>query len=357
MNIIKLLAVFALALHPCANAARCGDKEANLNDYACGKNYYEPDYFTQNPATTDCRCCCRDEDGSGFHLNTCDDGDSNPFRSVPKGCWACMGDDACREALSSKIGDNSCVGDEACHSMNNSKIKKESCHGTHACREMKSSNVGIGSCMTPSDDFSDYDRSCTYMQRSNVGSSSCQGEKSCYLMDDSNVGNNSCQIYRSCYHAYKTQVGNNSCQGNDSCYGKNYSNVGNNSCQGYYACLLSKSTQVGDRSCHGDRACRDMKDSTVGDYSCQSEGSCRQLDSTRWDDYGNRLTIGSNACNLSYVCRECENDSVVPDWACISLSKFDYTWKYEEFIEGGKSVPTCNYCRVRSFFEVHHFYF
>ena len=301
MNIIKLLllAVLALGLFPCANAGICSNMDLNRNEYACGKNYYEPDYFTQNPATTDdCRCCCRDEDGGGFHLNTCDGGGGNPFRSVPKGCGACMGDDACREALNSKIGDNSCVGDEACHSMMNSKIKPESCQGKLACR----------------------------------------------TLDNGNVGNNSCQGNRACYDADNTQVGDRSCQGFRPCRVTWGSNIKQDSCQGDWACMEMDNTQVGDRSCHGDGACRQLLDSTVGNDSCQGDESCYQYGSSdNGNGYGNRVTIGSNACNLFDICRECEDDSVVPDFAC-NGDKFDWTLVPDK----ATLRPTCNYCRVSS---------
>jgi hypothetical protein len=384
---IKLLAVFALASFPSANAQRCRNKEANLNDFACGKGYYERDYFTQNPATTDCTCCCRDEDGSGiaFHLNTCDDA----FRSVPKGCGSCMGNDACKNVVDSKIGDGSCVEEQSCEDMKNSKIKKESCHGEDACREMKSSNVGIGSCVKISS-WSDFDHACKYMNNTQVGNNSCQGRQACMNMDDSNVGNDSCQGTESCIgkdysnvgtascHGYRaclvsdnthigdrschgdraceetleSTVGNDSCQGFEGCKYMQRSNVGNNSCQGTESCYDADNTQVGDRSCHGDRACEETLDSTVGNDSCLGDESCYQYGSWIFSDndngnggYGNRLTIGSNACNRDYTCRECENDSVVPDFAC-NGDKNDWTWVWDP--DKATHRPICDYCRVSS---------
>jgi hypothetical protein len=184
-----------------------------------------------------------------------------------------------------------------------------------------------------------YDRSCQYMQRSNVGDNSCQGYEACYDADDIQVGNNSCQGDSACYHAYKTQVGDRSCQGKEACQQLG-STVGNDSCQGDWACHQSMASNIKQDSCQGNGACYQLWDSTVGNDSCLGYKSCYQYGSyDNENGYGNRLTIGSNACNRDYTCMECENDSVVPDNAC-NGDKNDLT-------EVDKR-PICNYCRVSS---------
>ncbi len=190
---IKLLAVFALASFPCASAGL--ERSCNeVNDrLGCGVDYAQWGYFMTDPATTDCRCCCREEDGSGVHGNTCDLKWSpfNPFRETPKGCGACMGFEACTSAEeNSKIGDDSCVGHQACYKMENSKIKRNSCQGFQACNNMKDSNVGERSCL---DTFA-----CNIVTDTSIGSSSCQGIDSCPRMKRSTVGNFSCQKHFSC---------------------------------------------------------------------------------------------------------------------------------------------------------------
>ncbi len=308
--LLRVLVVFALAL--CASATVYCSR--NSNDYGCGVDYYEPDYFTQDPADK-CHCCCYQEDGGGRHKDTCDDGNSNPFRSVPKGCFSCMGPEACYDVLNSKIGDFSCVGGNACKYMRDSKIQRGSCvpNGiglpgrndgiTSACRKMIGSNVGEDSC-------SGFD-ACLGMVDSNIALCSCVGHEACSNMKDSNVAHESC---------------------------------------------------LGERSCEGGGVLSGtMESSTVGPNSCRSEFSCAQdgdiqsaengiyKTSTSPDLFGRRLTIGSFSCNKKHICRWCENDSVVPDYAC-NGDRDDYTWVYEPRIgpgDGtGTTVPTCNYCRV-----------
>ena len=93
-----------------------------------------------------------------------------------------------------------------------------------------------------------------------------------------------------------------------------------------------------------------MRRSTVGSYSCNRTGSCGLKKNikyyTRQSSSGNKLSIGRNSCNLVDICRWCENDSVVPDFAC-NGDKDDYTETMEpKKISGVYRYKTCNYCRV-----------
>ena len=119
INNFLLLAVTAtvqLSSLPFTSATKMCTKG---NDrYGCGAGYQEDGYFTE-PSGDGCICCCRHEDGGGFHESTCDG-----IKSNAKGCGSCMGNRACYEAANSKIGDNSCVGDKSCYGLKDSYIKK-----------------------------------------------------------------------------------------------------------------------------------------------------------------------------------------------------------------------------------------
>ena len=84
---------------------------------------------------SDCKCCCKQEDGGGYHMETCD-GDGGSFKQADKGCGACMGERSCYRASDSKIGDKSCVHHFSCEYLENSFIKEYSCRSSNACARM-----------------------------------------------------------------------------------------------------------------------------------------------------------------------------------------------------------------------------
>ena len=165
INNFLLLAVTAtvqLSSLPFTSATKMCTKG---NDrYGCGAGYQEDGYFTE-PSGDGCICCCRHEDGGGFHESTCDG-----IKSNAKGCGSCMGNRACYEAANSKIGDNSCVGVKPCYGLKDSYIKKNSCSSDQACKEMERTSVGSNSCGIGSDNT----EACNRLWDSTIGDNSCQ---------------------------------------------------------------------------------------------------------------------------------------------------------------------------------------
>ena len=191
--LLTVTATVQLSSLPFASATMC---KHSLDYYGCGKGYYEDGYFTEQSGSS-CKCCCRQEDGGGFHDRTCDGGN---IKQVAKGCGACMGDLACYSVSNSKIGDKSCVNDWSCHTMKDTFIKQYSCRSEGACSGMERTHVGTHSCGIGSDNWS----ACENVKDSTIGDYSCQGRQSCYgyyyYPAHLTIGNNACNLENVCYN-------------------------------------------------------------------------------------------------------------------------------------------------------------
>ena len=170
----------------------------SLDYYGCGKGYYQAGYFTA-AAGDNCRCCCKNEDGSEYHRDTCDGGN---IKQAAKGCGACMGNEACYEVSNAKIGDKSCVNDYSCYNMSDSFIKQYSCRSESACSSMERTSVGTHSCGIGQDNYS----ACDSMKDSSVGDYSCQGYKSCPGGQYVTIENNACNLKNVCYECENYSV-------------------------------------------------------------------------------------------------------------------------------------------------------
>ena len=171
---------------PFASATMC---KHSLDYYGCGKGYYQAGYFTE-AAGDNCRCCCEQEDGGGYHRDTCDDGN---IKQAAKGCGSCMGNEACKGASNSVIGDDSCVNDQSCWNMKDSFIKQYSCRSDLAA--MQRTSVGTHSCGIGKDNNS----ACNDMWDSTVGDYSCQVWFSCLLGQYVTIENNACNLEWVCH--------------------------------------------------------------------------------------------------------------------------------------------------------------
>merc|ERR1711865_1212718 len=56
-------------------------------------------------------CCCHEEDGEGYKLNTCDSAKGYAYR----GCNSCWGRDACFKTNNINAGTSSCHGHGSCN--------------------------------------------------------------------------------------------------------------------------------------------------------------------------------------------------------------------------------------------------
>ena len=231
-----------------------------LSNYGCGAGFQEDGYFDE-PAGDNCICCCRHEEGGGFHDSSCDG-----IKANAKGCGSCMGYMACNDAANSKIGDNSCVGDKSCNGLKDSFIKKNSCSSVQACKEMERTSVGTNSCGIGSDN-----------------------EQACFRLWDSTIGDNSCQKHHSCvaddldgcvpirrqrrflcplilFRRLNVDYDN---------YGKNVT-IRNNACNMDKVCYLCENDSVvPDDSCNGNKL--DITNSTCNYCRVSSEHSCLEL--------------------------------------------------------------------------------
>ena len=217
INNSLLLAVTAVQLSslPFASATMC---KHSLDYYGCGIGYYEAGYFTE-PSGSNCKCCCKQEDGGGYHMETCDGNSS--FTQTAKGCGACMGERSCNGASMTKIGDKSCVHHRSCYIIMYSYIKQYSCRSEKACANMLSSWVGTHSCGIGSDNTD----ACNSITYSNIGDNSCQKYESCYAQRDVydpdltqgqylTIGNNACNMDSVCKHCENDSVvPDNACNG------------------------------------------------------------------------------------------------------------------------------------------------
>ena len=176
INILAVATIVQLTSLPIASANKC---RKDLADYGCGAGYQEEGYFNiqHKPDYSNCKCCCEQEDGGGYHRDTCDWGN---IKSLDKGCGSCMGKEACKKVSNSKIGDKSCVNDKSCRDMKDSFIKEYSCRSESACQQMERTHVGTDSCGIGKD----YTDACFGMWDSTIGDNSCQKEESCNQSSD-----------------------------------------------------------------------------------------------------------------------------------------------------------------------------
>merc|ERR1712028_26986 len=111
----------------------------------CKKNtgYHCGAVFPPDGDTCDQKgCCCHQEDGSGYKLNTCDNAKGYAYR----GCNSCWGRDACFGTSNINVGTSSCHGIFSCQFVKDSTIGGGSCLGRKVCQYMKNSIIGIDSC-------------------------------------------------------------------------------------------------------------------------------------------------------------------------------------------------------------------
>jgi len=146
-------------------------------------------------------CCCNQEDGTGYKLNSCDSAKGYAYR----GCNSCWGKDACFKTNNINAGTNSCHGSMPCKHASDSTIGNDSCHGTMACKSVQNSTIANDSCQG--------DYSCEDVKNSIIGTGSCTG--SCYALENIKIGNNSCNggsVYTGgvCYQC-KHDVPDNAC--------------------------------------------------------------------------------------------------------------------------------------------------
>ena len=175
---------------------------------------------------------------------------------------------------------------------------------------IKSLDKGCGSCMGA--------EACKDVSNSKIGDKSCVNDVSCRDMSDSFIKEYSCRAENACRRMKRTHVGTHSCgigkDNTDACYGVWDSTIGDNSCQKLH-------------SCNADD----------GYDPCAEIWNIRRL-SEYHDHFGTNLEIGNNACNLEYVCLQCENYSVVPDGACNGNKPDTYI--------NTDGDAACNYCHV-----------
>ena len=225
INILAVAAIVQLSFLPFASAEKCW---RNNDDYGCGAGYQEDGYFNIQPKPdySNCICCCRDEDGSGYHENTCYGGN---IKSLDKGCGSCMGNRACTDASNTKIGDNSCVNKYSCRSAKDSFIKEYSCRSKTACQEIERTNVGTQSCGIGKD----YTDACRSLWDSTIGDFSCRELESCSSEKseyDITMRKLSFSVDHDKYGRYLT-IGNNACNLKQVCKGcENYSIVPDDAC-------------------------------------------------------------------------------------------------------------------------------
>jgi hypothetical protein len=232
INILAVAAIVQLSSLPFASANHCWK---SLDDYHCGAGYQEDGYFDINPDTNECICCCRDEDGSGYHEQTCDGGN---IKSLDKGCGSCMGEKACNGASNSKIGDKSCVNKYSCRDMTGSFIKEYSCRAIEACEGMQRSHVGTHSC--------------------GIGQTK---REACYYLSDSTVGDNSCQEDHSCSIDNDVGTGWTRRLSTDEGVGSHLK-IGNNACNMNYVCSTCENySVVPDGACNGGDDTSDITNS------------------------------------------------------------------------------------------------
>ena len=260
INNFLLLAVTAtvqLSSLPFTSATRMCTK--GLSNYGCGAGYQEDGYFDEQ-AGDNCICCCRHEDGGGFHDSVCDG-----IKDTPKGCGSCMGWEACKVASNAKIGDNSCVNDQSCKELKDSYIKKHSCRSDQACKQMERTSVGTNSCGIGSGG----DNACLRLWDSTIGDNSCQGNKSC------TANKLTCDP---CPPPYTRRL--NDVNVDYDHYGKNVT-IRNNACNMKKVCAYCENDSVvPDDACNGNK-----NDTTIGQdgYTicnyCRvsSEHSCLEL--------------------------------------------------------------------------------
>ena len=225
---INILAVTAVQLSslPFASANKC---RKDLADYHCGAGYQEDGYFNiqHKPDYSNCKCCCEQEDGGGYHRDTCDRGN---IKSLDKGCGSCMGKEACKNVSNSKIGDKSCVNNKSCKGMTDSFIKEYSCRSETACEQMERTYVGTNSCGIGKDNT----EACNKMGDSTVGDYSCRELNSC---SQNKVGAVTAVTRRlgvtSDYIGVHLKIGNNACNLKNVCAQcENYSVVPDDACNG-----------------------------------------------------------------------------------------------------------------------------
>ena len=232
INILALAAIVQLSSLPFASANKC---RKDLADYHCGAGYQEDGYFDINPDTNECLCCCRQEDGGGYHENTCDG-----IKSSDKGCGSCMGERACYDASNSKIGDKSCVHQWSCKEMMDSFIKEYSCRSQSACEGMERTHVGTHSCGIGNDNT----EACYKLWDSTIGDNSCREFESCSCKKASSY--NPPPKTRELYH------GSDRCTDHDR-YGTNVK-IGNNACNWDYVCSgCENDSNVPDDACNGNK--------------------------------------------------------------------------------------------------------
>jgi len=153
-------------------------------------------------------CCCNQEDGTGYKLNSCDSAKGYAYR----GCNSCWGKDACFKTNNINAGTSSCHGHGSCNHASDSTIHNESCQGFFACTSLKSSTIHDGSCRCGDGDG--YGHCCEDVKNSIIGKGSCSdGRATCLAVKNSIIGTGSCNYWQSCDALENIKIGNNSCNG------------------------------------------------------------------------------------------------------------------------------------------------